>query len=559
MFITSNMTRKRCERIPVWQFTPLWVEAETRDIEGQDWGLLLVIQSRDGRKLRWSLRMSQLAGNGNVYQAELLKRGFRMAHNAQKRLYEYLISAQPHKQILRVPRSGWYNSCYVLSDAVYGDSGGEEIIFQASSEDQSVENIFRSGGSLGAWKKHVARLCEENSRLAFAVSVAFAGPLLRLFQHESGGFHFTGNSSVGKSTLIQVAGSVCGGGGASGFFYRTWRTTDSALEAVAKAHNDSLLCLDEIGQASADVVAKTAYMLANGQGKGRARKDGSAQTISEWRLLFLSSGELTLEQKIQEEGRQRYMAGQAVRVVDIPADAGAGFGVFETLHEFPDGKALAEYLQRAACADYGVAFRRYLEELTAHIPSCKAVVESWMQRFLEDAYPNCADGQVKRVANRFSLVAGAGELATSLGILPWGSGTALWATRECFRAWVHSRGGMGAAEYREALAKIRGFLAAHGSSRFEAWKGGEERTVNRAGFRKQENGETEYLIFRDVFKNELCAGGNHLNIAKYLLERGYLVPGDNGKPGRVYKLPREGTTARLFTIKASILEEAEEE
>jgi len=541
------------ERVAVWQCSPLWAEAQTRDADGRNWGLLLVVQDPVGVRHRWAMPMSLMAGNGNAYREELFRLGLRMAHNGQKRLHEYLTSARPEKFVLCVSRMGWHGGRYVLLDTTYGDTSGEEVALQNSS----VDNVFRLAGSLSGWQEQVGRFCEGNSRLAFAVSVAFAGPLLHLFRQESGGFHLTSNSSAGKSTLMQVAGSVCGGGGQSGFV-RRWRITDNALEAVAAAHNDALLCLDEIGQVSARVAAETAYMLANGQGKGRAYKDGTARPVTEWRLLFLSSGELTLEQKIQEEGR-RYMAGQAVRVVDIPADAGAGLGVFEALHGFQDGKALAEHLQQASCTHYGYPFRRYLEQLTADPSSGKAVVESWVQRFIGTAYPQNADGQVKRVANRFALCAGAGELATVFGILPWEPGTALWAARHCFRAWVLQRGGVGAAEFREALAQVRSFLEAHGASRFESWDKSGERIVNRVGFRRQEGEQVHYLIFPDAFKNELCKGMNHKAVARYLNEQGYLVPGDGANLAKVYRLPREGTSARLYTITAAILQGGEDE
>ena len=133
--------------------------------------------------------------------------------------------------------------------------------------------------------------------------------------------------SCGKTTALKVAGSVCGGGGKYGYI-RQWRATDNALEGTAATHCDNLLCLDEIGQASSRVVSEVAYMLANGQGKARANKDGNAKAIREWRLSFMSTGELTLADKIAEDGRGQVMAGQAVRVLDIPADGGTEQGIF---------------------------------------------------------------------------------------------------------------------------------------------------------------------------------------------------------------------------------------
>ena len=46
------------------------------------------------------------------------------------------------------------------------------------------------------------------------------------------------------------------------------------------------------------------------------------------RLSFMSTGELTLADKIAEDGRGQVMAGQAVRVLDIPADGGTEQGIF---------------------------------------------------------------------------------------------------------------------------------------------------------------------------------------------------------------------------------------
>jgi putative DNA primase/helicase len=78
----------------------------------------------------------------------------------------------------------------------------------------------------------VAALCVGNSRLAFAVACAFAGPLLRPAGVESGGFHYRGDSSSGKTTALKVAASVYGGAG----YLQRWRTTDNALEAIAAQH-----------------------------------------------------------------------------------------------------------------------------------------------------------------------------------------------------------------------------------------------------------------------------------------------------------------------------------
>ncbi|MGO3741420.1 hypothetical protein [Kerstersia sp.] len=78
-----------------------------------------------------------------------------------------------------------------------------------------------------------------------------------------------------------------------------------------------------------------------------------------WRLLFLSSGELSLADHMQEVGKRAH-AGQEVRLPDIPADAGAGLGLFDTLHGLPDARALAEHIKAVTRRTYGTAGRVFI-------------------------------------------------------------------------------------------------------------------------------------------------------------------------------------------------------
>ncbi len=196
--------------------------------------------------------------------------------------------------------------------------------------------------------------------MVFSLCVACVGPLLRLVDGEGGVSHFSGPSSIGKSTTLAVAGSFWGGGGLHGF-RDTWRATDNALEGKAMAHSDALICLDELGQADAHAAQKATYMLAQGTGKARMAKTGDAQAISEWRINGLSSGEIGMADKLAE-GRSKFTLkdGQEARFVEIPADAGADLGLFDTLGDFPSAAALADHLREAVAECYGAPGRVFL-------------------------------------------------------------------------------------------------------------------------------------------------------------------------------------------------------
>ena len=92
-------------------------------------------------------------------------------------------------------------AAYVLPRETLGDDGGERILFQS---DAPTEGTFGQRGTLDQWRERIGRLCVGNSRLTFAASCAFAGPLLAWAGGtDGGGVHFMGDSSCGKTTALQ--------------------------------------------------------------------------------------------------------------------------------------------------------------------------------------------------------------------------------------------------------------------------------------------------------------------------------------------------------------------
>ncbi len=438
---------------------------------------------------------------------------------------------------------------------------GEQVIFQANG---AVDHALREAGTIEGWQENVGRYCVGNSRLLLAVSTAFAAPLLHPTASESGGFHFRGASSTGKSTALVVAGSVWGGGGIRGYV-RTWRATSNGLEGVAAMHCDCLLCLDEMGQVDGRDAGQIAYMLANGVGKSRANRNGEARPPAEWRLLFLSSGELSLADKIAEDGRgRRVAAGQQVRIVDIAADAGAGLGLFENIHGFASADAFARHLKTASTEHYGYPSRTFVQTLVNNFEAIAPAVRNYVDQFLSEYCPPNADGQVSRVAARFGLVAAGGEMARVAGILPWPDGEATKGTARCFKDWLTARGGVEPAEEREAVTSVRRFIEAHGSSRFEGMgelapkdAGGfkiDQRIPNRVGFRRQtDDGGIEYLVLPEAWKSEVCVGFDATAVAKALHARGMLIPRADGKLANNARLPGFKGAARVYILSPALM------
>lgn len=523
----------------------LEILATTRDAEGLDWGRLIRIVDRDGTTHLRAFPMSLLAGDGTALREHLLGMGLVVAQTqkARTRLSDYIATTEPDFRARCVSRIGWHGPCYVLPDRSFGEAD-EPVLLQTESR---LDHALRTSGELARWREQVARPCFGNSRLVYALSLAFAPPLLRLIGAEGGGFHLRGGSSIGKTTALRVAGSVWGGGGAQGYI-RTWRATANGLEGVALASCDGLLCLDELGEVEGRDAGATAYMLANGEGKSRARRDGSGRTPARWLVLFLSTGEQSLADKMAEANRKTN-AGQEARFIDLVADAETGLGIFECLNGYPSADALARHLRAATAADYGTPIRAFLDGLCADAAALTEDVRREIRRFIEFVLPAAADGQVQRVASLFGLVAASGGLACRLGILPWTANACFEASKRLFSEWLGNRGGVGAAEAIRCLRLVRRFIEEHGDSRFARWKPDpmDRPIVNRAGVRREEDGRAEFFFHNGVLRDEVCAGLDFRTVTKALRDTGCLVMHAGGKASIAVSVPGLGKT-RMYCI-----------
>ena len=230
-----------------------------------------------------------------------------------------------------------------------------------------------------------------------------------------------------------------------------------------------------MGQVDGREAGEIAYMLANGQAKVRAGRSGLARPAARFRVLFLSTGEIGLADKLAEAGRAGPKAGQEVRLADLPADAGAGLGLFEELHDTGSGDAFVRELREATARFYGAPLRGFLTMLAdrwrrdpADFPEAlRGRVATLLRTWLADLLD--AGGQVRSVGFRFALVGIAGELASEALLTGWAPGVAAAAAQSCFRAWLGERGTLGAREDAQAVAQLRAFLLANGSARFDRW------------------------------------------------------------------------------------------
>ncbi|QNF17849.1 DUF927 domain-containing protein [Aeromonas jandaei] len=535
----------RQELVPI--SSPILVLAETSDEHGRGYGRLLEWQDSAGRARQWAMPSRSLVPrNGDDVFAALLDAGLPFISLGHKRkLAAYLMGCRPDKRITCVERTGWHGRAYVLPSGTIGPDA-EGVILQTAGY---AASDFTERGTLAEWQQGVAGLAVGNSRLCFALSLAFAAPLLSLVGMEGGGFHLKGESTDGKTTIMKAAASVYGN---PDRYSQTWRATGNAIEGIASRRNDALLCLDELGELDGREAGQVAYMLANGQGKGRSKQDGELRERKAWRLLFLSTGELSLEDHAASAG-QRTQAGMEVRTIQIPSDTGH-HGAFEWLHGMESGRTFADTLKAHCDHQHGSAFRTYAEALAGELEANSERLRAEIKRLAAELTPSGAGNQVGRAINRFALVAAAGELATRLGVTGWPEGEAIRAVRVCLKAWLAERGHLGNKEDAATLAQIRAFMRAHQYTRFVDVSDPNHRPANVVGYRRNPrhgtDDELEFWVDPSGWV-EITSGRDVKKAAKLSAKAGYLLGGE-GRYQLLRRLPT-GKRARVYVLTDLVL------
>ncbi|RME34376.1 MAG: DUF927 domain-containing protein, partial [Deltaproteobacteria bacterium] len=497
-------------------FQPCHVDAMSRDGRGESWGRLVVWCDYDRREHREAIPAALFHANSTELAQHLADRGLPIVPGKERKLIQYLAAFRPDARLMAATSTGWHGKVFVLPHLVVGEPEGERIVYQP--DERRLDDCFQRVGSFEAWMEAMR---DVSAHVRFAVAASLAAPVMYRAGVASGGFHFYGLTSRGKTTLLQAAASVWGNGadpavqGGGDAFIQRWNATRNGLEGMAASFNDLPLIVDEIGEGDSREFGRTVYQLMAGTGKSRATRTGALAKRRAWRVLLLSAGEIAVADFIEQA-----KGGHLVRLVDIPAR-----------DLFRDAESV-NAMKAACAANFGWAGPAFLESGN--------LLDGW-QELEPEVIGDVRTPEAGRVRERFRLVAHAGELAIKRGFVPWERGAVLEACRMLFAEWAEAGS---ATDAERGIEAVRQFILAN-PARFEH-DGQSIETINRAGIVR----DGCYHFFPAAFR-EACGAVSPDVVKRALFEAGLLHVSETGRLQSRIRVA--GHLTRVISVRAGIL------
>lgn len=453
-----------------------------------------------------------------------------------------------------VDRTGFHGKSYLLPDGTCIGPQKEHSLFL--DPDHSI-HLPQCGvnGSLEEWQKNVAPAALHSSRVMLAICGAFSGYLLSEgVITDSGGFHYFGTSSMGKTTTLRIAISISG---PKDNLY-SWNFTSTGAEELACGHNHNFMAFDELktldGNAKEAAQKATAFIYTNGTGKAKKRSKSHTPNPKKWETAFLSTGEHSLEEHAQNGGGNR-MNGEEVRVIDVPADAGKELGIFETIpEEFEVASTYVKYLAEQTQRYYGAPQIAFLEKFVADIndESSEKTVRDRIVEYMDyfrDQHDVKAGSEISgRIADRFALAYAAGCFAADYGVLPFNRKSIFNRISKCFKAALTAQPETWEDQFVRIDTKILEYLE---SSEFpaldskESWSKKEIEKIK--GFQHTIKGINVISIKREeIINQKLIPEGFIMEVCNSYRSKGYLLPDASGNSTRSITLNDEKVRHHCF-------------
>ena len=470
---------------------------------------------------------------------EICNSGFPVNSVNSKKMVEYLYNFELAnisriQTIYLTHNNGWKNltvkdknsKAFGLGKNILGiDPIENNISFSPEHGFEKFTKALDSKGSLSSWITGISPLM-KNNKIAFSIYASLSAPLLEIMDCSSFLIHFWGDTSLGKTTVMEIASSVWGKPDKeSGGLITSWNNTMVFVERLASFFNDLPMYLDDSQTADDKTVSKIMYMIGNSTGRGRGKKAGGVDSNKSWHTVCFSTGEKQLTESTQYDGAK-------ARTIEFN---GSPFGSNE-------GKVVND-IKSCVRENYGHIGKIFIEQLIKELenPEKLAEFKESYATFRELLSMRTTNEIGNRMAGYFAIIQLAGTLIEQYFKL---GGNVLQTVETCFLEAINERKSEGNTSER-ALNEVLSYAQANMKS-----------FLNKADdFTKEHYGvwkDSEYIAFyphklKDVLTK---AGFSYNSVIRSWSDKGFIK---KNKEGFTYPVYYGNISYRLIVIKWEFL------
>jgi putative DNA primase/helicase len=426
------------EKGTIYVGAPMVVLARTEAVDCNQHGRVIAFRTSKGWRTLSIASEELQSTHGDALRERLAQLGYDLSPGTWKLLATYLMREPAPLVVRSVSKPGWNDGYYVQPGDVIGPDGKGPVLVNSDAQP-----VMGTRGTLEQWRSTIGTVAVGNPLLALAIAASLSGAIRTPLDVANSGLHFYGDSTTGKTTLLRAACSVWG----SPAFMCSWRATSNGLEAISESRNDSVLITDEISECSPHEIGAISYMIGNGVGKARARRDGSLREPRIFTLTHLSSGEQDLR---SAAGDNALKIGQLLRLVDVPMIE--SMGAFRNAYGMDPG-AFARWISEQSRQCYGTAARAFI----TYVAETGDAGHEDAERFIVPT----GNDIIERIGKQMAIYYAAACVAERSGVVPGGfADTVNQGIILAMSAWVGDNGD-DVSVHQKIIDKIESFITAN--------------------------------------------------------------------------------------------------
>lgn len=530
----------------------IWAKSRTKDVDSEQGHGLVMASTVDGIERCIPISASEVYEDVRGVSVNLANMGIFLSPNRRKWFQEYFYHCLQLPDLpltTVVKRSGFVDGkAFVRGNTVIcpQDSGSEYLI---QYRGERSGKGMTSRGTLDSYTQNVLSQVTAPP-LKFGVLLGLAAPLADLLSFEGGGVHIEGMSGTGKSTILQLGASVFGSGsdpgeGASESSISSWNSSANSFDLTLPLHAGCGQFLDELGASRERDLNNLIYNIAKGQPKERMSSNINLVTLPPCSTFIVSSGELSIQAKIQQSG-QTIKAGILARMPSIEVRA-------EDMQlEGEDSQQTGQRISsiKQACGEYfGVLGPDFVEQLlNVDLPSGIHDLKTLVQGVVDECWqllsPYAENSIETRCVKRFALILAGGQLAHELGVIPWSQEEIAESVEFMLERWKNSAE-TSMTDVERAVERLENYLR----SNYHRLPDSED--FKFSGIVEGYQHKDAFLLLPQTFKR-LCGDCVPTQVAKEL-KRLNALTFDTGKNQFRAKLPVLSGRQYFYAIKMSFL------